>query len=1618
MIALLAFPAPAQAFEVKTHDAITKQALAQIRVTISGREYGFTDKALLEICKYNIATDDTSPPRAALFHPEWHFTNEKFAESSSGLIGAKNLAVARLQGWPSPFASEARKELGRALHTLQDFYSHSNWVELGGGGLIYEALGREIVPDPPSYLRPCPNRSNVLEGDGLLFLTSAYYGPLAASFQALCGCGDAPAGKCFHGNYGDSKCAGKCSSDATIGINKDRFRAADPFFLGAYLSAVKATEDYMQQVIELLQRENDERALAALLGVSGVGFAIDTTGSMAPYLETTKRSAISLASLLVQQEAKPASTFVLVPFNDPSVGPVSVTTDASTFSNAVGALTATGGGDCPELAYAAMELAIASLPPDSQLYVFTDAAAKDVSLSSRVHAAARAKHIGISFANSVYCAPGASPSGSPNDPSDDAIALGRVATALAPSADYAATAAATGGAVYDLSSAATADYSSLMLPGALGRSQVVLSRLVTAPEEPAAGFGPSMVYDTARGVAVLFGGGTSGVFSNETWERNATTWTLRAVTGPSARAYHAMAYDSVRGVAVLFGGSNTSSVSNNETWEWNGTTWNQRATAGPSARWGHKMVYDSARRVTVLFGGFTSAGVMSNETWEWNGTTWTLRSTSGPSGRYVPAMTYDSTRGVTVLFGGSNSSGVSNSETWEWNGTAWVQRTATGPSARSVHAMAFDAARGVSVLFGGRNSSGVSNSETWEWNGSAWNFRTSTVPSARYGHAMAYDAVRRVTVLFGGGTSTGLNDTWEWNGTAWALRRSTSIIDVPIDTTSSMQVRVLLGSASLFDPSGTLVTAATAGARVQILGMSTIYTVASPIAGLWSIRIDDAAWVQVVVDSDIALADAAFVTDNSAVPEGLHGGYAPIADLPLAGEIQILKATLLGAHASAQFSLVDEFGTLIAPVNLTRNYPGAVEDDYLGTMTLPAEPFRLVATGVTADGRAFRREFGTLFRGVPFRVLPPAQPPSLDPGGGRGLYEFKIENRGAARTLFVEAVGVPGTAIAVTPAIVTVPANGTQSVFVSNPTPCYAFADGTAGTLRLTAFDVLDNKLSNSAAVDISLAPASLRCLRSLSYGAGVLFGGFTGTPNGETWEWNGNAWALRPLTGPSARSVHAMAFDAARGVTTLFGGGTSSGLSSETWEWNGNAWNQRATTGPSARYVHAMAYDAARRATVLFGGATASDVPNGETWEWNGTSWSQRATTGPSARFGHAMAYDAARGVTVLFGGGTSTSFGAGTWEWNGTSWSQRATTGPSARFYPAMAYDALRGVTVLFGGNTATGWSNETWEWNGVAWTLRATTGPSARGVHAMVYDATRGVTSLFGGNTSAGVNGETWEWNGTAWTQLATAGPSARYGHAMTYSTVSFPPIRSVRLAGIRVSSTIDLVESPALASVALEDDSGAITVSGSNAMIQSILAAAASGNVLASISGTVTDSNGLRQLVDVTSVTPGNRSETVRARIVQPSDFADQSSTAEELESHIVVLDNYSFAQGGPFAVGTYVNGGVTVRVSTAALAAAFNAQFGSVPTGFPLRLTGVFSQDDTSPPFNGGYQLLVTTIEKLCPADFDHDGFLTFEDFDAFVGAFESGAATADFNSDGFLTFEDFDAFVAAFEAGC
>ncbi len=198
----------------------------------------------------------------------------------------------------------------------------------------------------------------------------------------------------------------------------------------------------------------------------------------------------------------------------------------------------------------------------------------------------------------------------------------------------------------------------------------------------------------------------------------------------------------------------------------------------------------------------------------------------------------------------------------------------------------------------------------------------------------------------------------------------------------------------------------------------------------------------------------------------------------------------------------------------------------------------------------------------------------------------------------------------------------------------------------------------------------------------------------GQTWSWNGGCWSRKDANpAPSPRYGHAMAFDAQRSRVVLFGGVSADNgtVYDDTWEWRtASGWQRITPSGlrPQGRRYHAMAYDAERNVTVLFGGSTGSTVL-GDTWEWDGDAWSQRSLSNPNPepRSNTAMAYDENRRVIILFGGAADSHGGPGlylsdTWEWDGTTWVEREVEGPSPRARHGMAYDVSHERVILFGG------------------------------------------------------------------------------------------------------------------------------------------------------------------------------------------------------------------------------------------------------------------------------------------------------------------------------------------------
>ncbi|XP_048050232.1 von Willebrand factor A domain-containing protein 7 isoform X2 [Megalobrama amblycephala] len=150
---------------------------------------------------YNVMRDIANIPGQ---HPEEHFDNEKFQEGKESITSGIKAITGYIE---EEKFYDARKVLGKIFHTLQDFYSHSNWIELNYTKPCTALIDpEENIPNPAKKeMETCDNSSdsnseNIKESIiKERFLTSGY----ARRSR--------PKGKCSHGGF----------PDYPEGINKD-----------------------------------------------------------------------------------------------------------------------------------------------------------------------------------------------------------------------------------------------------------------------------------------------------------------------------------------------------------------------------------------------------------------------------------------------------------------------------------------------------------------------------------------------------------------------------------------------------------------------------------------------------------------------------------------------------------------------------------------------------------------------------------------------------------------------------------------------------------------------------------------------------------------------------------------------------------------------------------------------------------------------------------------------------------------------------------------------------------------------------------------------------------------------------------------------------------------------------------------------------------------------------------------------------------------------------------------------------------------------------------------------------------------------------------------------------
>lgn len=110
---------------------------------------------------------------------------------------------------------------------------------------------------------------------------------------------------------------------------------------------------------------------------SSLTFVFDVSGSMNDELDYLKQGSSVILDMIARYEEKIIRNYIFIPFNDPAVGPHTVTTNMSEFRQLIRNTQVDGGGDCPEKSLTAIKESLEISLAKSFIFVFTDAHPKD-----------------------------------------------------------------------------------------------------------------------------------------------------------------------------------------------------------------------------------------------------------------------------------------------------------------------------------------------------------------------------------------------------------------------------------------------------------------------------------------------------------------------------------------------------------------------------------------------------------------------------------------------------------------------------------------------------------------------------------------------------------------------------------------------------------------------------------------------------------------------------------------------------------------------------------------------------------------------------------------------------------------------------------------------------------------------------------------------------------------------------------------------------------------------------------------------------------------------------------------------------------------------------------------
>ena len=298
-------------------------------------------KAVTNIARANANVDLKAEKHLAAAH----FDSEQFHAGQARMLSLRRSAVRSIREGKY---RRARQYAGRLLHTLQDFYSHSNWVELGKTS-PYNVLGREGAQPGPVVAPDVPTCEDCNPGaePGVYGLLAGFHGSTAdreyecadnlRDFRASGALTSGyfaggringadvvrPSEKCSHGGIGDLFSDGTPSG----GINKDlNTNTWSPHFYLHEEAAGIATRATVE-LLQVIQAEVGDENFASFLNIeieennvttTSIAYVIDTTGSMREELPEIQSMLDNIQrSLETFATSVSVLDLILVPYNDP-----------------------------------------------------------------------------------------------------------------------------------------------------------------------------------------------------------------------------------------------------------------------------------------------------------------------------------------------------------------------------------------------------------------------------------------------------------------------------------------------------------------------------------------------------------------------------------------------------------------------------------------------------------------------------------------------------------------------------------------------------------------------------------------------------------------------------------------------------------------------------------------------------------------------------------------------------------------------------------------------------------------------------------------------------------------------------------------------------------------------------------------------------------------------------------------------------------------------------------------------------------------------------------------------------------------------------------------------------